>query len=170
VDFGAAVNRLELIIQKYSRDLYAYCFSILINREAAEDVCQDLFVKLLSKPELLNSTRNTRAWLLTAARNRCIDVLRSEQRISSCDRVEEIPAESHSDPQLAILDDELATAVRHALSRLKREHREVLVLRDFNGMSYRHIASHLNWDVEKVRWTLHQARVRLRDFMGDVYE
>ena len=125
--------------------------------DAADDVVQEAFIKLASRPELL-AHRGALSWLLTSVRRACVRLLRSLQRWETL---------LHAQPQLmaaaAPEDRELLEAVHEAIARLEPEYRAALVLRDLEGLSGEETASVLGVPIATMKTRLHRARRAVRE-------
>ena len=157
---------LEDIVHRHYRRVFAYCLAILMNRERAEDACHDVFLKVQKNIGTLDRSRDCTAWLLRVARNHCYDMLRKERRIRDCEHLTDLLRERSLGPEDRLITQERRSAVHRALSQLEPERREVLVLRDIEGLSYQAIASHLGIERKRVKWMLYKARQRLKGIMG----
>jgi RNA polymerase sigma-70 factor (ECF subfamily) len=107
----------------------------------------------------------SRAWLLTIVRHTCYS-----SRRRSMDRAETIEFDDrlHSNP-LGVDEDQRLT-IEQALAQLPYEAREVVVLRELEGLSYKEIAQAINAPIGTVMSRLARARERLRKLIGDVAE
>lgn len=157
----------DMVRTHYSR-VFAYCLSILMNREMAEDACHDVFLKVQQHIGTIDSGKNTTAWLFRIARNHCYDIYRKEKRSIAKESLENILEERSMGPEELLLQKEKVRSVIEGLKRLKPEYREVLVLRDMEGLSYREIARHLCIERTKVKWMLYKARQKLEKVVGDM--
>ena len=160
-------NMLEEIVHRHYRRVFAYCLSILMHRERAEDACHDVFLKVQKNLDTLDENRDCTAWLLRIARNHCYDLLRKEKRIYLSDDMERIRCDDSMGPEEHLLENERLGVVLEALKRLKPEYREVLVLRDIDGGSYQQIASHLGMERKRVKWMLYKARQHMKRIIGE---
>jgi RNA polymerase sigma-70 factor, ECF subfamily len=123
----------EMVIRSVSRNLFAIAYGILQNREEAEDVVQDTFVKAWKSRWRVRDSAKLPAWLATIARHRARDLARKR-------RPEPLPedfetgevVEFKNAGQMADLDGE----VRSALAQLPELHRVALTLRYFEDLDY----------------------------------
>jgi RNA polymerase sigma-70 factor (ECF subfamily) len=158
---------MERMVRQYYQAVYSYCMTILLNREMAEDATQDVFIKIQDRYFTGLQVPDKKAWFLTVARNHCYDVLRHENRIQSDGEMDEsIPSQQFS-PEALVLRNEERDLVREGLSQLTIEDRELIVLRDFNGLSYREVAGQLGISAKTVKWKLFNARRRLACLIGE---
>lgn len=124
--------------------LMRYLYSIMGTREAAEDVFQDSWVKVMEKTSLFDTDRSFRPWLFRLARNVAYDALRRKRRWWSLDtgaskeseeRPVEVPDPTDFGRQVVARE-----TVRHLLGLLAPAYREVLYLRFFQDQTYEEIA------------------------------
>jgi RNA polymerase sigma-70 factor (ECF subfamily) len=158
------------IAEKYYDRLFAYCNSILMNHSMAEDACHDVLIKLLGHYEKGDQRCRHLRWILAVARNHCYDMIRKESRSVASDTIASTEKTDIPNPEKKFIMDEACTRIRKQLSSIPPQYREVLVLRDFNDMSYREIAEHLNCKTKQVKWMLSSARSMMRDGLGDIYD
>ncbi|MBP8975507.1 MAG: sigma-70 family RNA polymerase sigma factor [Bacteroidetes bacterium] len=126
----------EALVQKYHRQIVNISYLIMGNREAAEDVAQEVFIKVYNKLSLYSPDTSFFSWLYRMTKNTCIDEIRKRkmQKLISLDFLTEEGVESleypreRELPSTEISNDEKKEFVNKALQMLSKEHREVLVL------------------------------------------
>ena len=120
--------------------VYGAAVRVLGDRCVAEDVVQDVFVDLWCHPERYDADLGSlRTYLCVRARNRSLDLLRSElRRAARQERRERLnPAEADPSPADCALASATATAVRGAVDRLPPDQRRIVEIAYFEGLSYR---------------------------------
>lgn len=143
-----------------------YRFGLRVCRDGfdADDAVQEAFVKLAARRDVV-AAESSLAWLLTVVRNACLRLLRPFQRQRRVlgERVEadELPAVGLS-PEAALDRWELVRSVHSAIAELAQPYREVLVLRDLEGLSGPDTCSALGLDEAAMKTRLHRARSLLR--------
>jgi len=141
--------------------LTATIYKVLNNREDAEDVCQEVLVKIWENGDMFDRSKGRPlTWLRTMSRNRAIDRLRSKQRRADLNerfRGEiDIPAARQSRNLTDLVSTkEHASIVRDAVIKLNPEQRQVLELAYFSGLTQSEIASQLDQPLGTVK-----ARIR----------
>ncbi len=149
---------IAMLMDRYGRDLMHYLASILNNREAAEDVFQDTWSRVLQSIRRFDLNQPFGPWLFRIARNLAYDQLRKQRRwrfwSQSPDEKPafEPSAESVFDRQLEDRD-----LVRRVLARLEPVHREILWLRFFKDKSYEEIAEYCDLPLGTVKTRLRRA-------------
>jgi len=136
---------------------------LLANRQDAEDAVQDSYLRALTYFHSFHG-RDGRAWLLAIVRNRCFEWLRKNRRHLELP-VEHIELARDTSPDPEALQLQLAdqAAVRRGLESLPAEFREVLVLREMEGLSYQEIASVTEAPLGTVMSRLARARRRFEE-------
>lgn len=186
-----SVRRLAQIAQDWTARLTRYAASILRDEELARDAVQDVLLRLCETSSFTATTAFSlpgtslseepaaRAWLFKAVRNRCIDLLRKEGRMSLLEdhyrQSDESPPprmrlvnqkDTNHDPACAAERHEQADEALAALDRLPALQREALRLK-FNGeLSYKQIADTMGKSVSHVGVLIHEGLKRLRHELG----
>ncbi len=159
------------LMSQYAGRIYGLCFSLLNNRQDAEDCTQDAFIKAFRSIRQYQFKSSFYTWLYRIAVNTCLDLLRHQQHppVLSLDEARE--GEDHDLPlQVADpgpLPDE--TAISHELGDIIRQEiaclpdylQETLVLRDIEGFAYHEIAQMLHISEGTVKSRLFRARSQL---------
>lgn len=155
----------EALVDHHEAALLRHARSLLASAAEAEDVVQEVFMKLVQRtPELTRRSPNetehdwrTRAnasfaaWLHRVTRNACMDTIRSESRRSAREHIA-APPEATAGGIDAVEAEDTRAAVERGLQRLAQDQREVLALRLLNGKSYREIAEVTGKKVGTVGW------------------
>jgi RNA polymerase sigma factor (sigma-70 family) len=135
----------------------------------AEDIVQEAYMRAYKCFSTFKGG-NQRAWLLTIVRNCSYDLLKRNGTRTCDDAFDEerhiMRTASSYDPEAALLRDERAELVRNALTDLLPEHREVLILREMEELSYSEIASMTGVPLGTVTSRLSRARNRLQQNLG----
>ena len=155
---------------RWRAPLFAFAARMLGGSEPARDAVQDTFVALWEHRLEVGRLRSFRAWIFTAARNRCLSVLRQQRTRARLDTLVETDAPAAADAVEAP-DEHAMRQVRAALLELPPEDREVLVLREYEGCSYGEIADITGTTVSAVKSRLFRARrvlaARLRPVLAE---
>ena len=117
-------------------DLYRAAYSLLGSEREAEDVVQDVFVKLWTIRSTLSGVKDPRSWSYILLRNRCIDILRTRKGIQPEPLPLDLPAEEEPDSDLPERTERILRVVR----ALPEKDRELLHLRLLEGLSYEEIS------------------------------
>ena len=123
----------------YAVAIYKFVFYKTMHKETAEDLTSKVFFKVLEKLETFNSEKSSfRTWLYTVARNTVIDHYRTQKKNKNIDDVWDLSSKEKVDD---IVENRMQLEkVQEALKDLKIEQREIVLLRVWQGMSYKEIA------------------------------
>jgi RNA polymerase sigma-70 factor (ECF subfamily) len=140
------------------------------NVEDASDVAQESLISMARSVRDFRGDSSVSSWLYTIARRFCIKKRRRSKFAPARDESLDTPGTAVADrladpgptPEQAATNQELATALAHAIDRLEPSQREVLVLRDVEGLSAPEVARILGVSVDAVKSRLHRARVAIR--------
>ena len=154
---------IDQLFREHSQMLYRTAYSMLGNSADAEDVLQDVFLRLLRGEQA--SETNVRGYLYRAAINSSLNVIRSRKRLELTDSAErfEVPVDSHSSDAA----EELHARLSAALAELKPDDAHVLVLRYLHDHPNAEIARLLGVSRGTVAIRLFRSRQRLRKLMGE---
>lgn len=165
-------NAYEVLVKHYMTDAYLVAYGFVGNREDARDLSQDAFVKAYQARERFDVNRPFYPWLYRIIKNHCLNFLQRARRATT-----PIFYEGESQSQEERFASEVPTAleeleaeerrrfVRAAVDMLSDDHREIIVLKNFKGCSYREIAETLDIPVGTVMSRLYYARKALKDII-----
>lgn len=146
----------RLLVERFEHDVFGVCVRLLRNRHDAEDVAQDVFLRVFRSLRTWDAARPLRPWVLTIAVNRCRTHLsRRKIRPDTADYLADLP---DTEAPVADQGSELATAIAEAVGGLRDDYREVFVLFHETGQSYEEIAAVIGRPVGTVKTWLHRAR------------
>ena len=165
---GGRTVALATLFERHHTRVYGYCLRMTGNRSAAEDLVQDVFMKMLKYKATFKDDSELVPWMFGIARNSCLAHLkrRASDHVPTTPAIEDAAAEeaTHEEPR----DERQSELVRQALLRLPAERREVLVLSRFEYKSYDEIARVLDCSVGAVKVRVHRAMKQLRDIYLDM--
>ncbi len=159
----AAYDRwVRTALDRYEGPLIRYAARITGDLEQARDVVQDTFLRLC-KAERARLENHVGEWLFTVCRNRALDVVRKERRMSQLTEAQETLCAS-SDPSPSAVAERRETAGRvvRQLETLSNNQQEVNRLRIQNGMSYKEISRITGHSVSNVGFLIHTAVKNIR--------
>jgi RNA polymerase sigma-70 factor (ECF subfamily) len=171
------------LIRRYERPVFSLIFRMVRDRETAEDLSQDTFIKVLNHIDRYRPEFKLSSWLFKIANNVAIDHLRKRQiETVSIDgspharTAAEVEATSfdvvaRQESALEELESrELGSAIERAIAGLRPEYRSCILLRHVEGRSYEEIAATLDLPLGTVKTYIHRARRELRDALGEEKE
>jgi len=157
---GDTAGAAELF-ERYAPALLRFADRLLSDRSSAEEVTQEVFVKLISRAHQYDGRAEVASWLFAIAANACRDRRRRERRaiVIPLDAIPEPSDRGHRGEGIegALILRERREAVRCALSALSEEQREALVLARYHGLAYAEIAEVLGISVGAVKTRIFRA-------------
>jgi RNA polymerase sigma-70 factor (ECF subfamily) len=161
------VKAFEELYDRHNPMLWSMVLRIVGRAPEAEEVLQDAWLQVWRSAGTYQPSRGTVVgWLLTLARSRAIDRLRSlmsRQRAEASERIE--PPTATSEPPIQVAQLQVQQAMAEALAALPQQHRQVLQLAYFTGLSQSEIAARLGAPLGTVKSWTRQALSRLRDLV-----
>jgi RNA polymerase sigma-70 factor (ECF subfamily) len=171
------------LVRRYERPVFSLIFRMVRDREMAEDLAQDTFIKVLNNIDRYRPEFKLSSWLFKIANNVTIDHLRKRQLATvSLDgsqhaqtaaeaQATSLDVESRGESALeAIESRELGSAIERAIGKLRPEYRSCILLRHVEGRSYEEIAATLDLPLGTVKTYIHRARHELREALEDLRE
>ncbi|MBA4187506.1 MAG: RNA polymerase subunit sigma [Planctomycetaceae bacterium] len=159
------------MVSRYQARLYNAAVRLVDSPEDAADVVQDAFLNAYQSLHSFKGDAEFFTWLYRIAFNTAISLKRKRRAAISLDAVcpeggidPDDPSE-YVKPGLALERSEEEQQLQEAMVRLSHEHREVLVLKDIEGMRYEDIAEILKVPIGTIRSRLHRARLELRELL-----
>ena len=168
----------DLLIDRYYDRLYGYLLRFLKDPEMAEDLLQETFLRVWRKRGDFKHIASFSTWIYTIAGN----LARSEWRRRKRWRMLRLgPGETEDDPDIELPDpkaetdtkveNELAVrALAEAVQKLPERYRQVVILRDMQGMTYEEIAGIVRVPVGTVKSRLNRGRLMIQDMIGEWHE
>ena len=153
-DYNNAVNQ-------YADPVFRFVLKNIRVEEMARDIVQDSFEKLWMYHSNVSADK-VKSYLYSTAYHRMIDVIRKEKKLSLIDDYQQ-PENGHSEQY-----SDLGEVLNLAINRLPNDQRSVLMLRDYEGYSYKEIADITNLSEAQVKVYIYRARVFLKNYIGKI--
>ncbi len=158
---------LQEIYEEYIGLIYAIVKDVLKNKENAEDVTSDFFIRLWDKADTFQSGRGHKTWITTIARNMAIDYLRKYRKEEVREFLEEPDTEDvlkagaapDSPVEREVLSD---MTITEALSGLKENEKQIMNMKILGDMTFQEIAGTLRISIGTVTWRYQNAVKKLR--------
>jgi RNA polymerase sigma-70 factor (ECF subfamily) len=147
-------------LQRYQRPVLNFAYRLLGDATEAEDVAQDVFVRVHQHWDDYDPRQKFSTWLFAIARNVCLDRLRSRKRRP------EVPLDAVPEPAVSSREVELnetGRLIAAAVAELPEDQRTALVLAEYHGMSYAEIAAIMKCSEKSVESRLYRAKQTLRE-------
>jgi RNA polymerase sigma-70 factor (ECF subfamily) len=162
-------DAFEKIYDRYGSLVYSTALRVLRDPHLAEDISQEIFVRLWRKPDSYVAERGRfLTWLISVTRNRAVDEIRARGRrqryetASPEEQERELPADTADDPALSAQLAEQRRVVRAALAELPPNQRQVIELAYFGGLTQREIADRLPQPLGTVKTRIRLGMQKLR--------
>ena len=167
-------NAFEELVLEYEKKVYNVSLRMLNNSEDASDMTQEAFIKAYNSLSGFRGDSKFSVWLTRIVSNLCLDFLRSRNRRPTVSLSME--DEDGEDVQLDIADTSQSPeqllersltreSVRRGLQSLPEDYREILLLREIQGLSYDEIAAALDIEVGTVKSRIFRGRKKLCDYL-----
>jgi RNA polymerase sigma-70 factor, ECF subfamily len=156
-------DAFAVIVDEYERPLFNVAYRITGSWDDALEATQSAFVKAYENLHRFDRRRRFFSWIYRIAINEALDLARRRRVVELS---EDLP-EPTPGPEARLGTHETCRRVRRAILRLGEEHRVVVVLRHFLGMSYEEIAEAIGIPAKTVKSRLFSARQRLRELLDD---
>lgn len=157
-------TEFDRLVRQLSRKLYSFAFRILRNQEEAEDVVQEIFIKLWKTGKKLDEYKSTDALAIAMTKNLCIDILRKQSHNYKGDiNLFDYQNVTSPSPQEQLENKESGEILHAIINTLPDSYKEIIKLRDIEGASYEEIAKKTDQNINTLRVTLSRARKIIRD-------
>ena len=164
-------DAFRAIYEKYAGDMLTLAGNLLDDKVGAEDIVQDVFIKLVESVGTFHLTGSLKSYLATCVANRSRDCIRRRirQRAAMAKQAEKTPAETKSAIYLAINSEQLRK-LSNAMTELPYEQREAIVLRIHGNLRFRQIAELQNVSTKTVQSRYRYGLDKLRSTLNGEVE
>lgn len=159
---------------RYHQDLFQFLFYMVKNREQAEDLVQEVYIKLLQSYTRFEGRSSEKTWLFSIARHAAIDWFRKQKRTADGSAIdEEVVQHLLKDdaplPEEVAIQNEQIRLMYQCLENCTVDQKLVLVLRYIQSFSISETAEILEWTESKVKTTQHRGLKALKTLMENAY-
>jgi RNA polymerase sigma-70 factor (ECF subfamily) len=158
----------EMILSGYIDGVFGYAMALTRNAAEAADLVQETYVRALKAKESLRPSSNVKSWLFTILRNIWLNRLRHARttpqivELEAHEGIADVAIETSQDAHARYVSKMEQEKVRNAIQQLPEEFREIIILREYEELSYQEIAAMLDCPAGTVMSRLARARSRLR--------
>ncbi len=159
----------DSLVQRYKSPIYTLCLYLTRNVQNAEDLVQETFIRLYKNLHTIEPKAQFKTFIFSIARNLALNQIRNERRKRNfLTRLLNFWNYNHKEPvnNMEVWapqeKEEFATIIQQSMLELTPEHREILLLREMQGLDYESIAKVLGCQIGTVRSRLARARAQLR--------
>lgn len=159
------LDRMGLLFERYHRQLYGFLYHMTYQREASEDMVQQVFYKMLKYRNSFTGSGEFMQWMYAIARNVLKDQGRRKKLVlakdSAADMADYIPGSTNIEEQLE--RKQAAQGLQRAMQKLNDDEREILSLSRFQELKHQEIAQILNISEGAVKVRVHRAMCQLKE-------
>src|ERR671912_161806 len=168
----------EMIVRQHWRKVFNVAYKFVGKHDEAEDLAQDIFLKIFKSLDSFDRRANFQTWLISVSRNLCIDHYRSVRKERETidrgvDAANLAPASPDAGPIAALEQRDRVVLLRQAMAALPETLRTAVLLRDIQELSYQEIADKLRLPEGTVKSRINRGRTELarqiRKLRGDVF-
>ena len=159
-------DEFNRIYHAYYKLLLHVAFDYLHSKNDAEDVIQDVFMKLYESRKQFNDDEHLKYWLIKVTNNKCIDHLRhikNKEMLISNDNIDILNNQDNK-------EDSLQRRVQEAIDKLNINDKTIIVLYYYNDLSLKEISKVLSISEANVKKRISRARIKLKSIIGDKNE
>lgn len=161
------------LYEKYHHEIYQFIYYMTKNRESAEDLVQEVYIRVMKAYDRFEGKSSEKTWIYSIARNVTIDYFRKQKRwrdkiFSNFDWERQMIKDTQPIPEeVAIMNDDIHD-IYQCLNRCTVDQRSVIILRYIQALSISETAEVLNWSESKVKTTQHRALKAIKKMMEDL--
>lgn len=162
-------RQFEKQVRPHLTRLYRYAYRLSGSRENAEDIVQDLLVRLFEKQIVIEELDNPTTWLLKVLYRQFIDWQRKTRRTptllneENADEILETLPHEHLTPEQALQQDQTQNDLSQALKKLNDDQRVLIMLHDVEGFTLQELHEVLDTPLGTLKSRLHRGRQQLRE-------
>jgi len=161
------LDQLSGLFERYHRPLFGFFYRLLRDRAAAEDLVQDVFVRVLKYRHTFQERTSFKAWVFHIARNSRLDFARKHPGTDGIPDDEAMPAVEPG-PDIGFGNRQEVALLHQALQRLPADKRELIILARYRDMNYQQLAAVMEIDEGAIRVRLHRAIRQLADIFHEL--
>lgn len=165
---GNDLQSFEQVYQRSFPKLLKVAYHITLDRAAAEDICQEGFIRFYNRTLPFPNEQQALYWLIRVVKNLAFNYRKRKGReYQAVDRYKREPERKEAEADEPLLEEETKQLVRKALDLLPEKYKTVLVLKEYGELSYREIAKVLRISEGNVKVRVHRARTQLESLINE---
>ncbi|RPD98770.1 sigma-70 family RNA polymerase sigma factor [Aureibaculum marinum] len=160
---------LEILVGRHKQKIYSFIYSKVLDRDIAEDIFQDAFIKVIRTLKLGNYNEEGKflPWVMRIAHNLVIDHFRKSNRMPSFKNTEEfdifsVLSDSSLNAEKEIIKNQIHFDVRRIIEELPEDQKEVLIMRIYRDMSFKEISENTGVSINTALGRMRYALINLR--------
>ena len=171
---GGDESSLEKLIRKHKSRIYNFIFSKVLNRDIAEDIFQDTFIKVIKtlKRGIYNEEGKFLPWIMRIAHNLVIDHFRRNNRIPKFESNNDYDifqnlSDSSLNAEKSIIKDQVSSDLQVLVEELPSDQKDVVIMRLYRDMSFKEIAENTGVSINTALGRMRYAIINLRKMIND---
>lgn len=166
---AGSYDMFNRLIDMYANRLISFCYSFCKSREEAEELSQDVFIKIWQNRKVLNENKNIDNYIYTIARNKCLNHLKSAGNQYKIKKifVEEDLYQTDPSPLNDIIFNEYFSIAREAVDQLPERCKEVYILSRIDGLKNSDIAQRLGISINTVRVQIVKSNAFIKNYLRE---
>ena len=181
-ELPARTHSYEMLVQRHMDRVYGMAYRIVGNKEEAEEIAQDVFLKAYHGLKTFEQRASFSTWLYRITTNQALDSLEKTRRKRETnvrffgrakdkdeahhEVMEHLRASRESQPETHMMHRELRECIQRVLKSLDREQARLLILRDYDDRSYDEIAQMVQAGLSAVKMRIHRARLAFQQLFN----
>ncbi|MDH5414431.1 MAG: sigma-70 family RNA polymerase sigma factor [Flavobacteriaceae bacterium] len=160
---------LEILIGRHKQRIYSFIYSKVLDRDVAEDIFQDTFIKVINTLKLGNYNEEGKflPWVMRIGHNLVIDHFRKGNRMPTFKNTEEfdifsVLSDSSLNAEKTLIKDQIHFDVRRIIEELPEDQKEVLIMRIYRDMSFKEISDSTGVSINTALGRMRYALINLR--------
>lgn len=149
------------LYRRYKNSIFSYIYYLCGDRDAAEEICQEAFLKVYLNITKFEGRSSFKTWIYRIARNAYIDFINANSKEMPFDEPKQLARDliaKGTDPEEYALNNEKKLLILKTLSQLTEKYRNLIILRDMQQMSYKEISNLTEQDLNNVKVGIYRAR------------
>ena len=171
---GGDESSLEKLIRKHKSRIYNFIFSKVLNRDIAEDIFQDTFIKVIKtlKRGFYNEEGKFLPWIMRIAHNLVMDHFRRNNRIPKFESNNDYDifqnlSDSSLNAEKSIIKDQVSSDLQVLVEELPSDQKDVVIMRLYRDMSFKEIAENTGVSINTALGRMRYAIINLRKMIND---
>lgn len=156
---------MDMVVRKFRDRLFVHAGYITKDAQEAHDVVQEVFIRAMREPRFFDAEFQQKAWLFRVTSNLCFNLVRDRRRRGAILEASPPREQTQADQVDRVFEGQQRAEVLAAIDRMSEDHREILLLRYYDDLSYAEIAEVLQVALGTVMSRLSRARRRLADVL-----
>lgn len=159
-------DSFNILVNKYEMMILKFIYNMIRDREAAEDIAQEVFITVYNKLYMYNASYKFSNWILQISRNKCIDYIRKYKRVyeANLEEVKDI-TDTDMSPEQTVEFNETKSEILKFINELNDIDRQILILRYTQETTFADLAQILDMSESAVKRRYYKAREKFKEYL-----